>query len=258
MPNYQPISKTEHAHLRWKRFDSYRFAAQDALAPLVVQELAKACLTLPIAFIRQNDQFVPAALQGFQPGQNLFVAPDGRWIGAYTPAAYRGYPFALAEAENDQLVLCVDTDSGLIGEYQAEPFFDEQGEVAQPVKDVLNFLQQVRNNSQLTQRLCAALDAEQLITPWELKIKSDSGEQPIQGLFRIDEEHLKGLDSDAITRIHQAGALPVAYCQLLSMQHIHTLGKLAEAHANPQAQPALDDLDTLFGEGDDTLKFNFH
>jgi hypothetical protein len=180
MSNYQPISKTTHAGLRWKRYDSYHFAAQDAVVPMVVQELPKACMALPVAFIQQDGKFVPAAVQGLQPGQNLFVTSDGRWIGAYTPATYRGYPFALANAENEQLVLCVDADSGLVGEDNGERFFDDSGEPSQSVKDVLNFLQQVRANRELTQRLCAALHAEGLIQPWPIKLKSEKGEQTVQ------------------------------------------------------------------------------
>ncbi len=238
MPNYQTISKTIHAHLRWKRFSSYQFAAQDALAPLVMQELPKATMVLPVAFIQQDGQFTPAAVQGLQPGQNLLVAPDGRWIGPYTPAAYRGYPFALATAENNQLVLCIDADSGLVGEGHAERFFDDKAEPSQSIKDVLNFLQQVRANREVTQRLCAALDAEGLIQPWPITIKTEEGEKTVQGLFRIDEAKFNTLSSEALHRIHQAGALPLVYCQLLSMQHLQGLGKLAEAHAQAKAQQA--------------------
>ena len=128
MPTYQAITRSQFDPLRWKPFDSYRFAATDAIAPLVAQELTKACLSLPIAFIRAQDQFSTAAVQGLQAGQNLFVARDGRWIGPYIPATYRGYPFALAQADNDQLVLCVDTDSELIGEQHEQPFFSDTGE----------------------------------------------------------------------------------------------------------------------------------
>ena len=63
MPKYQAITKTDFANLRWKRYESYHFAALDAVAPLVVQELPKACMTLPIAFIQQGEAFVPAAVQ---------------------------------------------------------------------------------------------------------------------------------------------------------------------------------------------------
>lgn len=262
MPKYQAITKTDFANLRWKRFDSVRFAAQDAVAPLVVQELPRACLSLPIAFIPQGDAFVPAAVQGLQPGKNLFVSPDGRWIGPYTPAIYRGYPFALADADNGQVVLCVDTDSGLVGEHHSEPFFDEQGEPSPSVKAVFDFLQQVRRNREITLRVCAALQAEALIQPWPVTLKGEHGETSVQGLYRIDEARLNSLSADALHRLQQAGALPVAYCQLLSMQHLATLGQLAQAHAQAAARQAQTlpttasgELDLEFLNSGDTISF---
>lgn len=261
MAKYQAITKTDFANLRWKRCSGYRFAARDAVAPLVAQELPKACMTLPIAFVQQGEAFVPAAVQGLQPGQNLFVAADGRWMGPYVPAAYRSYPFALAKADNDQLVLCVDTDSGLVGEGHAEAFFDEQGEPSQPVKAVLNFLQQIRANREATIRICAALNAEDLIQPWPITLKGKDGEQTVQGLYRIDEARFNSLDADALHRVQRAGALPVVYCQLLSMQHLQTLAKLAEAHAGANARPSTapnGELDLEFLNSNDTLSFGPH
>jgi len=256
MSKYQAVSKSAYASLRWKRYDNYHFAALDAVAPLVVQELPKACMALPVAFIQQDGKFIPAAVQGLQPGQNLFVAADGRWIGPYTPATYRGYPFALANAENEQLVLCVDADSGLVGEEHTERFFDDSGEPSQSVKDVLNFLHQVRTNRELTVRLCAALDAEGLIQPWPITLKSEQGEQAVEGLYCIDEAKFNSLDAEALHRVHQSGALPVVYCQLLSMQHLQTLGQLTEAHAQAKAQSQTAQLTT--GNGELNLDFLSH
>ena len=91
-------------------------------------------------------------------------------------------PFALLPAENDQRVLCVETDSELIGEQHEQPFFTDTGEPAQRVKDVLDFLQQVHQHRQRTQRLCAVLTAEALIVPWPLRLQSDAGEQSVEGL----------------------------------------------------------------------------
>lgn len=257
MPSYRAVSRNEFGHLRWKRFERYDFAASDVVAPLVVQELGKACTALPVGFIQQGEGFVPAALLGLKPGQNLFVTAEGQWIGPYTPAAYRGHPFALAKGQGDQLVLCVDTDSGLVGEETGERFFDDAGEPAQSVRDVLNFLEQVHRNELLTQRLCGALQAEGLIVPWPLTVKGDHGEVPMHGLYRIDEEKLRGLEGEALARVHAAGALPVAYCQLISMQHIQMLGKLTDAHAK-RAQAVDPDLESFFEESSDGLKFDFH
>lgn len=256
MPNFKAVTKTDFGNLRWKRYDTYHFAGQDAITPLLAHELSKACLSLPIAFFKQNDTFTLVVLLGLQAGKNLFVSPDGRWIGPYIPAAYRGHPFALAQAENDQMVLCVDTDSGLIGEQYDQRFFDANGEPTQSIKDVLGFLQQVHHNRGLTERLCAVLGAEQLITPWPLVVKGETGEQTIEGLYRVDEARLNSLDSEALERVHKAGALPLVYCQLLSMQHIQTLGQLTEAHAKLKPASAVD-LDSVFGGGGDSLEFTF-
>ncbi|TYT73487.1 SapC family protein [Desulfobotulus mexicanus] len=255
MSKYQPVTKTDFVSLRWKRFDSYHFAGSDLVAPLVVQELPRAAMSLPIGFIRQNNQFITTALLGLQQGQNLCVSPEGHWIAPYIPAAYRSYPFALAEAENNQLVLCVDRESGLVAEYFDQAFFDGEGEPSQSVKDILDFLQQVRSNRELTLRMCAALDAEGLIQPWPVKVRGKHEEvQTLDGLFRIDEEKFTALSDEAICRVHQSGALAVVYCQLLSMQHIHALGKLAEKRI--EWKPEEVDMESLFGDQGDILKFN--
>jgi hypothetical protein len=228
MPRYEMITKTGFAEQSWRRYGGYGFAANDILAPLVVQELAKACKYLPIGFLQQNDAFVPHALQGFTPGRNMFVV-NGKWIVPYTPAVYRGYPFAVMEGANDQLHLCIDMDSGVVGAVEGfgERFFDDAGEAAQPVKDVFNFLQQIHRNRSVTQFVCAALAAEDLFQPWPLKVQGTDGERRVDGLFRIDEARLNSLDPEALARVQKAGGLPVAYCQLLSMGNIQTLGLIA-------------------------------
>jgi hypothetical protein len=233
MPRFKLITKTGFATQAWRRYDSYAFAGTDAVAPLVVQELAKACVSLPIAFIRQNDVFVPHAVQGLEIGRNLFVV-NGKWVAPYIPALYRGYPFAVTAADDAQLHLCIDMDSGLVGAGEGfdQPFFDDAGEAAQPVKDALNFLEEIHRNRAVTGRVCAALAAEDLFQPWPLTVQGPEGERTIDGLFRIDEARLNSLEPEALARVQKAGGLPVAYCQLLSMSNIQTLGliqrKLAE------------------------------
>ena len=228
MPRYDPINKSSFAALSWRRGGSYAFASTDTVAPLMVSELAKACRCLPVAFLQRNDMFLPHAVQGLEQGRNLFVV-NGKWVAPYAPAIYRGYPFALAQGEGDDLHLCVDMDSGLVGSGEGFDlrFFDDAGEVAQPVKDALNFLQQIHRNRSVTERVCAALAAEGLFEPWPLTVQGPNGERNIEGLFRIDEKRLDRLDADALARVQKAGGLPVAYCQLLSKTNIQTLGLIA-------------------------------
>ncbi|MBP0049729.1 SapC family protein [Marinobacterium sp. AK62] len=260
MPKYQPITKTSFAHLKWQPCKDFRFAAKDNLVPLVAQELPTACINRPIAFIKLGDNFVPAAIQSLQPGLNLHVGTDGQWLIPYIPALYRGYPFLLLQTKEEQQVLCVDTDSGLISEQGEHRFFEDDGQPTAAVNEVVEFLKQVQHNRELTKRLCTALDAEGLIVPWSIKVKDASGqEHPVQGLFRVDEARFNALDGEAAARLHQSGALPVVYCQLISMQHMQVLARLAESRtqqANTEA-PAEVDIEAMFGGGDDTLKFDF-
>ena len=260
-----PISHSEFAQKRFKRHDSYAFAAKDAMVPLVVRELPRAAMMMPIGFAKLDETFVPVAVQGLRPGKNLFVAPNGRWVGRYLPAVYRSYPFVLANASDGKQVLCFDTESGLLSDSEGEPFFD--GETpSKAVQDVLDFLNQVTSSRQLTQRMCGVLQAHQLIQPWPIQINQPprSGEPPqgrhIDGLFRIDEVALNKLDATALHNIHQSGALPLVYCQLLSMRHLPAFGKLITAHHEVEQHLALPktetgEIDLTFLADDTTISF---
>lgn len=230
MSNYQVISRSTHAHKYWKRFSSYNFAAQDVVVPMVAQELPRALMHVPIAFIKQLDAFVPVAVLGLQPGQNLFVTPDGRWTGGYTPAAFRSYPFQLVESSDGQSVLVIDEDSGLVSDTEGETFFDEEGKPAKAVKDVLDFLVYVQTDRAVTQRICTALAEQQLIQPWNITVQGESGERKVEGLYQVDEAAMNALPAEAFEALRQVGAVQTAYCQLLSMQHLKTLHQLTHAH----------------------------
>lgn len=263
MPQYQALSRARHASKRWTGPRNYAFAAADAVVPLVAQEVPRAALHLPVGFVQQGDVFVPVAVLGIQPGQNLFVAPDGRWVGGYTPAAYRGYPFQLADTPDGRRVLVVDEGSGLIGEAEGQPFFDADGEASGPVKAVLDFLTKVRANRDVTARICRVLAEHELIEPWPIVLQTDGGERRIIGLHRISEVRLNGLDGGALKALQQAGALALAYCQRLSMQHLGTLGTLARARlqAAKRSEPPAPagELDLEFLNQGGTLSFgNLH
>lgn len=252
------ISREQHENLRWKRFTSYEFAAADAVAPLVVQELRRACLSLPVSFLKTDDGFRLVLVQGLQPGKNLLVGPDGRWLANYIPAAYRSYPFVLGKSEDGRRVLCVREGSGLVGEAEGEPFFDESGEPTQAIKDVLSFIEQVSANAQVTAELCALLAKYELIQPWNVHVKSGRGDVKLEGLYRIDETALNALPADTLAAIRDGGAMPMAYCQLLSMQHLSQLGRLAAHQEAVQAmmQPETGELDLEFLSGDENIKFS--
>lgn len=255
MPNYIPVNNEAHATKRWRRYESYTFAASESILPLVAAELPRVVAAFPIAFIQRNSAFFPVALLGLEQGRNLFVAANGQWVGAYVPSALRGHPFRLAHTEDNKLVLCVDQDSGLITDGpEGEPFFDESGNPSASVAQIMDFLQQVEGNRQATARMCTVLAERGLIKSWSITLKTPEGDKSLEGLFQVDEQAMNQLPGEAFLELRQAGVLPMAYCQLLSMQHLASLGKLAEAHAHAAAQQD-QSLHGLIRFDDDMIKF---
>lgn len=259
MSSIQAVSLSRHIGKRWKRYVNYSFAAQEAVVGLVAQELPKAMMSLPIAFIPVDSGFMPAGVLGLTPGKNLFVTPDGRWIpGHYVPALLRSYPFRIARAESDGFVLCIDEASGLMTDDPVgEPFFDEEGKPAKAMQEVLVFLEHLKAGQESTLKACEVLQRHGLIQPWPITLQVESADnRSVQGLYRIDEAVLGQLNAEALYELKQSGALTIAYCQLLSMQHFSQLGQLMQAHAQlaAAAQPSKE-LDLEFLNQSDTISF---
>lgn len=238
----QPVSPQVFGDKRWQRYTGYGFAAAQNFSPLVLRELPRAMLAMPIAFIAAKaaegdlaPAFVPVAVQGFTQGQNLFVHPNGQWVGSYVPAAQRGHPFYMASTPDGQQVLCFDTDSGLLRTVQpgvqAEEFFGADQQPSKAVASILEFLSNVAAQQPVTARACAVLQSHGLIQPWSITLKTPEGDKPLQGLFRVDEERLNQLDGAALQELQRSGALGMAYCQLLSMQQLDALSRLTEQQA---------------------------
>lgn len=243
MPTLYPVSRSRHGSQRWKRHTNYQFAASHHFTSLVMAEMSKALLELPIGFAKNNESFLPICLMGFQAGQNLFINAEGQWQGNYIPASFRSHPFQLAKNESGELMLCFDEDSGLLSSHaEDEQFFSEEGKPSTAIQEILDFLNKIEGNRSATQRACDALAKYQLMEPWPLSVQKDDKTVPVEGLYRVKENLLNQLDGDALREIQHEGGMMVAYCQLLSMQQINRLAeraKAASAMPSPAEQPSI-------------------
>ncbi|GHD78567.1 SapC family protein [Vogesella fluminis] len=258
MALFQPVSRQAFAGKFWQRTSSYAFAGQEAVCALLAQEMPKAVTCMPIAFMAESGQFMPVALQGLQPGQNLHVAADGRWLLPYVPAAYRAYPFRSALAGNGQFVLCFDMESGLLAD-SGEAFFAEDGTTAPFLSQLAGFLQACEQDRARTMQLTALLGELGLLAPWPITVKDGAQDKQLTGIYRIDETALNSLPAEQFERLRQSGALVMVYCQLLSMQHLAHLGErarqLVAARQQLAASQASKELDLSFMSGSETLSF---
>jgi hypothetical protein len=238
MPQFAAISRERHANKKWLRFSNFGFAAGEVIAPIVAAELARAAHAMPCAFLQQSGRYTLVAVLSIIAGRNMFVGPDGRWLGPYVPAVFRLYPFrALSTGQGDSVVLCVDEESKLVvdGSSAGEEFFDAQGNPAPVLKPAFDAALALERNRKSTELAIQALAQAGVIRPWELKVKSAEGERPIGGLYRADEAALRALPDEAFLNLRKAAALPIAYTQMLSISQLGMLERLARVRTQPVA-----------------------
>lgn len=244
MTEYTAISREHHANLSWQRPTNYFFVAKDPVATLTSQEISRALLSMAIGFIESEGTYIPVGVQGLKQGQNKCVSHDGRWLVDYVPAVHRAFPFRLGRNPEGADVLCIDEAAAQVSDRKdGEPFFMPDGAPAKSLTDVFNLLVELEKDRQNTQKGCEALARHDLLEPWPLRVQDGAEVLEPNGLFRIAEAKLYGLDPVALAEIRDSGALMIAYGQLFSMQQIHRLGNLGTASRNTAQAPALNIFD---------------
>jgi hypothetical protein len=228
---FTPISHEQHSSKAWRRPTGYSFAEAEASVPIVGSELANAAPAMPLAFMEQEGRFLLVAVLSLMPGRNLFVAPDGRWLGAYVPAMFRTYPFRLLRKQNsEEWVFCILDDAKALvdaGE-KGEPFFDSEGNLTPITKSGFEVLADCERSRGRTDAAVSALAEAGVIHPWGIRVKDGDKEQNVSGLFCVDEAAMNALSDDAFLRLRKASALPIAYAQLMSMGQLSMLERLAK------------------------------
>jgi hypothetical protein len=258
MPEWIALSKTAHRDAGLLPRDGYRFAENERAVPVLLAELNKVIPHYLLGFVPRGEGYTPVAVLGAQ--DNAYLAPDGRWLGTYVPATLRGYPFALANAEDGQSVLAIDAT--LLASDDGEALFTEDGETSDTVNKSLDFLQQCEKNRAATAQAAGKLAEHHLLVPWELAVPTDAeGGTPVKldGLYRVDEQALNALSGDVLSDLRGA-PLALAYAQLFSTGQQKALADrltFQAKHAEQQGDipenldSVLDDMD------DDDLMFDF-
>lgn len=264
MTQFTAVTPHQFADKSWQPNTSYAFAANANVVPVAAVELANMVPALPLGFVKTNDSFELVAITSLRPGTNLFVGPNGEWLGRYIPAALRGYPFRVAKGEGqEEGILCVNVNSGLVVEAgRGEAFFEADGRPSRALSDMLNFLSRIEINRAVTQRAVAALQAADIIQPWALQVQEGGKLTVVEGLYRIDEARLNSIEGDVFLSLRTTGSLPIAYAQLLSMNQLPVLEMAADMQQRLHAKAAgLSAAQIRGGEGfrfsgGDTLKFS--
>lgn len=219
-----PLSSRDHADWRAKSSDKAIWLAGKHAIPLTVEEFPQAQRNFPIVF-SAGSKPVPIALMGLHEGVNTFVEDDGTVLdGVYVPAYARRYPFLLAKlsSKSEELSLCFDPSSGLVGDFkEGDPLFAE-GQPTERVKNMLEFCERFERAGQRTSAFMEELAKHELLMDGEVAIhrsESDSEDKPFvyRGFKMINEDKLREIRGDQLRTWNRNGMLALIYAHLFSL-----------------------------------------
>jgi hypothetical protein len=219
-----PISNQVHGDWKLRSIEGAKFLTGAHAVPLLVEEFIQASRFYPIVF-SLGDTPVPLALMGLNEGVNVIVDERGMFPDDfYVPAYVRRYPFLLARLrpDTDDLSLCVDTTSDVIGQFDdGEAIFDGD-QPSERTKAILQFCEQVEQASALTNAFFIDIKEQKLLTDGEFSAQPNGASQPYiyRGFQIISEDAVKNLRGDVARKWLQNGLMPLIYAHLFSLQRM--------------------------------------
>lgn len=237
-----PLNRQDHAGWHSRPTDKAPWLVNQHAIPLTAEEFPIAQRHFPIVFASGDDP-VPLALMGMNEGVNVFVDDDGTVSNpVYIPAYARRYPFMLARLrpDSEELSLCFDPTSGLVGEFEdGHPLFDGE-EASEATKSTLQFCEQFEIAGQKTAAFIAELKKHDLLMDGELALQMDGQEQPFtyRGFRMVDENKLREMRGDVLRGWNQSGLLALIYAHLFSLDLVREIfGRQLQLGKGPVPAP---------------------
>jgi hypothetical protein len=216
-----PLSSSQHGNYKTRAAETAPFLAQNHAVPITIDEFVAAGRHYPIVF-SAGENPVPLALMGLNEGINTFVDDEGKLLGeTYVPAYIRRYPFMLARTSPsaEELSLCFDPQSGLVGDYEdGRPLF-ENGQVSETTTAILKFCEEFELSAQRTTAFMKELQTAGLLMDGEASVQVNGMEQPFiyRGFQMISEEKFRDLRGDELRKMNQNGMLQLSLAHLFSL-----------------------------------------
>lgn len=238
-----PLNSRDHGNWRSRTTDKASWLVGQHAVPLTVEEFPQAQKFFPIIFA-DGDSPVPLALMGLNEGVNVFVDDEGKFTqNVYVPAYVRRYPFLLARLTPDaqDLSLCFDPASDLVGEYEEGTLLFENGEPTEACKATLAFNEQFEIAGQKTAAFMQELKKHDLLMDGEVAIQQEGNDQPFiyRGFKMIDENKLRDVRGDVLRTWNQNGLLPLIYAHLFSLDLMRDIfGRQVTIGKGPIPAPA--------------------
>lgn len=219
-----PLNSRDHATWKAKNADAAPWLIGQHAIPLTAEEFPQAARHYPIIFA-SGDNPVPLALMGLNEGVNVFVDEEGKVTQpVYIPAYVRRYPFLLAKLNpsSDELSLCFDPSSGLLGDSEEGQALFTDGQPSEMTQAALAYCEQFEQAGQRTQAFIDELKKHDLLMEGEVAIQQPGNDQPFvyRGFQMVNQEKLREVRGDVLRGWAQSGLLPLLYAHLFSLELI--------------------------------------
>jgi len=224
MSNFVALHNQYHQQLRVDTQLIESLGATNNMVPVVISEFLRLVVHYPIVFTKSSETgtFLCVALLGFESGENLFWN-NNQWQGIYTPLNIMRQPFFIGQ-ENNQTLICIDTDSRTLTTGQGEAIFDSTGKETDYLQKIKARLAELLEGENHTQEFIKTLLALNLIMPMALDISfANAQQQRVQGLYTINEERLAQLDATQLFTLQEQGYLQPIYTMIASLGQIYAL-----------------------------------
>lgn len=224
MTNFVALHNQHHRQLRIDTQLIESLGATNNMVPVVISEFLRLVVHYPIVFTKSGEtgNFLCVALLGFESGENLFWN-NNQWQSIYTPLNIMRQPFFIGQ-ENNQSLICIDTDSRTLKTGQGEAIFDSTGKETDYLHKIKARLAELLEGEKHTQEFIKTLLALNLIMPMALDISfANAQQQRVQGLYTINEERLAQLDATQLFTLQQQGCLQPIYTMIASLGQIYAL-----------------------------------
>jgi hypothetical protein len=224
MSNFVALHNQHHQQLRIDTQLIESLGATNNMVPVVISEFLRLVVHYPIVFTKSSEtgNFLCVALLGFESGENLFWN-NNQWQSIYTPLNIMRQPFFIGH-ENNQALICIDTDSHTLTTRQGEAIFDSTGKETDYLQKIKARLAELLEGEKHTQEFIKALLALNLIMPMALDISfANAQQQRVQGLYTINEERLAQLDATQLITLQEQGYLQPIYTMIASLGQIYAL-----------------------------------
>ena len=202
------------------------------IVSVIPREFPRLLAHYPIFYSKSSEsgQFEPAALMGFERGENLFIK-DGTWDASYIPLQIQRQPFALiprsgAAAMDPQatLDLAVDLDSPHIQAQDGERLFQDDGKPSPFLQNLSSMMSALVSGSREAYAFTGRLAELNLLEPVQIDIELvNRSETKLQGLYWIAAAALKALGAEQLAELRDRGYLEWMYFQMASIAHVSGL-----------------------------------